>query len=150
MNDPADAAPTLTAPHRFELRVYYEDTDLGGVVYYANYLRFIERARTELLRALGVVQSDLKETSGLMFMVRRCAIDYRGSARLDDELIVETSPIAIGGASLDLRQTVLRKADGAVLVEATVQAACVTEAGRAARMPKDLRARLMAFAETAG
>ncbi len=130
------------APHRFELRVYYEDTDLGGVVYYANYLRFIERARTEMLRALGVVQSDLKDKAGLMFMVRRCSIDYRGSARLDDELIVETAPSAIGGASLELDQKVFRKGDDALLVEARVLIACVTAEGRAARMPRDLRALL--------
>lgn len=139
---PSAAPDRAPSPHRFELRVYYEDTDLGGVVYYANYLRFIERARTEMLRDLGVVQSALKDEAGLMFMVRRCTLDYRGSARLDDLLTVETAPVSVGGASLDLDQRVLRKADGALLVAARVQIACVTAEGRAARMPADIRALL--------
>ena len=126
-------------PHRFEVRVYYEDTDLGGVVYYANYLRFIERARTEMLREIGVVQSTLKDMAGLIFMVRRCAVDYRGSARLDDRLVIETTPTSVGGASIELEQNVMRADDAAALVSATVQVACVTVAGRPARLPLEIR-----------
>jgi acyl-CoA thioester hydrolase len=128
--------------HAIEIRVYYEDTDLAGIVYYANYLKFIERGRTEMLRAAGVSQSRLKEETGLVFAVVHVAIDYRAPARLDDLLRVETTVTALGGASLTMRQRVMR--DGAVLVEATVRLACVGPDGRACRLPGSLRAALAA------
>src|SRR5690348_18172653 len=92
--------------HHFPLRVYYEDTDAGGVVYHANYLRFAERARTEALRVMGIPHAELVERHGMMFMVRRAEVDYVRPARPDDSLVIETETLAIGGASLSLRQTV--------------------------------------------
>ncbi len=76
--------------HRFPVRVYYEDTDAAGIVYYANYLKFIERARTEMMRLYGVEHEKARQSGGAAFIVRRCEIDYRAPARLDDELVVET------------------------------------------------------------
>ncbi|MGH7094988.1 MAG: YbgC/FadM family acyl-CoA thioesterase, partial [Stellaceae bacterium] len=76
------------AGHRFPVRVYYEDTDAGGVVYHANYLRFAERARTELLRSIGFSHSRSHAESGIRFVVRRCMVEYRAAARLDDALTV--------------------------------------------------------------
>jgi acyl-CoA thioester hydrolase len=90
------------------IRVYYEDTDAGGVVYYANYLRFCERARTEWLRALGFDQRKLLETESLAFVVTRVEADYRRSAELDDELDVITSIAKMGAATLTFNQTVMR------------------------------------------
>src|SRR5713101_5932994 len=92
--------------HRFGLRVYYEDTDAGGVVYYANYLKFAERARTEMLRHIGFEQEALRRATGRVFAVRRCSADYLAPARLDDELIVETRLTALGGASLEVEQEI--------------------------------------------
>src|ERR1700722_11868362 len=94
--------------HHYSLRVYYEDTDAGGVVYHANYLRFAERARTEALRALGVPHQEMTSQHGVMFMVRRIKVDYLGPALLDDSLDVITEPVAIRAASVDLRQRVVR------------------------------------------
>ncbi len=100
--------------HTFGLRVYYEDTDLAGIVYYANYLRFIERARTEWVRELGIDQVRLKAESGTVFAVRRIEADYLMPARFDDELVVRTETEAVTGARLVLRQTVWRGAGPAV------------------------------------
>src|SRR5271154_7207748 len=96
-------------PHRYTLRVYYEDTDAGGVVYHANYLRFAERARTEALRDLGVPHAEMAEQHGLMFMVRRVKLDYLKPARLDDSLLVVTRPLEIRLASMDLQQSFVRR-----------------------------------------
>jgi len=122
------------------VRVYYEDTDAAGIVYYANYLKFAERARSEWLRELGGGDAKALRASGLMFVVRRCAIDYRQAARLDDLLEVETRVTGYAGATLELEQTVRR--DGADLVAMTVTLACVNSAGRPARLPPALRAAL--------
>src|SRR5665811_1175160 len=92
--------------HRYAVRVYYEDTDAGGVVYYANYLRFAERARTEALRELGIPHAELVERFNLMFVVRRVEVDYLRAARLDDSLVIETATLAVGGATVLLRQDV--------------------------------------------
>ena len=124
--------------HRLALRVYYEDTDAGGLVYYANYLKFAERARTEWLRALGFENSGLAESAGASWVVRRCEIDYLSPARLDDEVEVRTRVVALGGASADLEQTVLR---GAVdLARLLLRLAFVTPAGKPRRLPASLRA----------
>jgi acyl-CoA thioester hydrolase len=93
--------------HRLRIRVYYEDTDAAGIVYHAAYLEFAERARTEMLRCLGLEHASLRARFGLTFAVRRCAIDYRAPARLDDLLEVETRLVRLGGASLELAQRVL-------------------------------------------
>jgi acyl-CoA thioester hydrolase len=124
--------------HAYPLRVYYEDTDAGGVVYHANYLRFAERARTEALRALDAPHAQMASLHGLMFMVRRVKVDYLAPARLDDSLTVLTETRSIRGASAELRQSVTRA--GAVLVALDVQLACVGIAdGRPARIPQRWR-----------
>ena len=123
--------------HRMEIRVYYEDTDLAGIVYYANYLRFIERGRTEWVRALGVDQSKLKRETGLVFAVRRVEADYLIPARFDDVLTVETRPVRVGGAKIEVDQAVLR--GETVLFTARVTLAVLTEAGRAGRLPAEIR-----------
>ena len=129
-----------TSPaHTLSVRVYYEDTDFSQAVYHANYLRFLERGRTEMLRALGVHQSGLREESGLSFAVRRLTIDYLRPARMDDFLTVETRPREIRGASLVLAQRVLRGDDVVVTAEVTVAA---VKAGRAVRIPDRLRAEM--------
>jgi acyl-CoA thioester hydrolase len=117
------------------VRVYYEDTDFSGVVYHASYLRFMERGRTEMLRAAGIEQANLD----FGFAVRAMQIEYLKPARMDDELTIETTTRAIGGATLDLDQRVLRGEE--VLVTASVRIACIAE-GRPARMPKEIRAKL--------
>ncbi|HVO00629.1 MAG TPA: tol-pal system-associated acyl-CoA thioesterase [Candidatus Cybelea sp.] len=128
----------LAPTHRYKLRVYFEDTDAGGVVYYANYLKFAERARTEMLRAAGIEHARMVAEEGLMLVVRHCAADFRRSARLDDELEVETRLSEIAGASLSLAQTIRR--DGETLVELSVTVACISREGRPRRIPKHLRA----------
>lgn len=120
------------------VRVYYEDTDAGGVVYYANYLRFMERARTEWLRQLGFGQDALMRESGIVFAVRRVEIEYLRPARLDDALMVETELEALSRVSLGFRQRILRAA--AVLSEASVQVVCLdSEKFRPTAMPSDIR-----------
>ena len=128
------------ATHSLTVRVYYEDTDLGGVVFYANYLKFIERGRTEALRALGVDQSALK-AAGLVFVVRRLTAEYLSPARFDDVLEVGTRIIGVAGASVEMAQEVRR--DGAALFGATVQVACMDLSGRPRRLPTEVRARLV-------
>jgi acyl-CoA thioester hydrolase len=127
-------------PHLLPIRVYYEDTDFSGVVYHASYLRFMERGRTEQIRALGVDQRELFDgQTPLAFVVRRMAIDWLRPALMDDEIIVETQPVLARGASLELAQRVLRGEE--VLVTADVTVACVG-GGRARRIPEALRKRL--------
>lgn len=126
--------------HQFELRVYYEDTDAGGIVYYANYLKFAERARTEMLRDLGFSHFALECSLGLAFVVRRCVVDYRYPARLDETLIIQTLIGKIRGASFDLHQRIFR--DNLVTASLEVTLAMVDETGRAARLPKALIAAL--------
>lgn len=127
--------------HEFPIRVYYEDTDLAGIVYYANYLKFIERARSEWVRSLGVDQLALKRDAGLVFAVRRVEADYLRPAHFDDELVVKTDLASFGGARLVLEQGVWRA--GERLFGATVTLVCLTEAGGPARLPADLRRRLV-------
>jgi len=122
------------AGHRFAIRVYYEDTDAGGVVYHANYLGFAERARTEALRDLGVPHAQMQREHGLIFMVRRVKLDYLAPARLDDSLSVLTTVTAVRGATVELRQQILL--DDRLLVNAELQLACVqAEVGRPGRIP---------------
>ncbi len=123
--------------HQITIRVYYEDTDLAGVVYYANYLRFIERARTEALRDLGIDQAALKRDRGLVFVVRRLTIDYLAPAVFDDLLEVRTRITRLRGASLEMAQEVRRGDD--CLIRAAVTVACMDGAGRPQRLPGDVR-----------
>lgn len=126
--------------HDFPIRVYYEDTDLAGIVYYANYLKFIERARTEWVRGLGIDQGRLKAEEGIVFGVRRVEADYLRPAKFDDELTVVTRPEAVTGARIVLDQSVLR--GGEVLFQAHVTLVCLTDTGHAARVPPELRLKL--------
>ena len=126
--------------HRFPLRVYYEDTDLAGIVYYANYLKFIERGRSEYVRALGIDQVELKEGRGLVFAVRRVEADYLSPARFDDRLEVLTAIGQIGGARLVMAQRVMRGEE--ILFTAQVTLVLMSLEGRPARIPADIRARL--------
>jgi len=132
--------------HVMPLRVYYEDTDAAGIVYYANYLRFAERARSEFLRLLGIDQRALRERDGLVFAVRRAALDYRAPARLDDLLELRSTLTAVRAASVEALQRVVL--DGHLLVDIRVQVAAVAVAsGRAARLPAGVRRRLEDFCE---
>ncbi len=124
--------------HLFSCRVYYEDTDLAGIVYYANYLKFIERARTEWVRDLGLDQARLKAEQGLVFAVRRVEADYLRPAKFDDLLTVETSLEKIGGARLELSQVVRRSDEE--LFRAQVVLVAISDTGAPARLPADLRA----------
>jgi acyl-CoA thioester hydrolase len=127
--------------HAYTLRVYYEDTDAGGVVYYANYLRYAERARTEALRELGIPHAALVARHGLMFVVRRIKVDYLRPARLDESLTVVTESLAVGGASVVLRQEVRNSAGTCAVLE--VQLACVPPNGdKPARLPPPWRSAL--------
>jgi acyl-CoA thioester hydrolase len=124
--------------HRFGLRVYYEDTDLAGIVYYANYLKFIERARSEWVRGLGIDQVALKKTQGRVFAVRRVEADYLAPARFDDWLEVTTAPEAATAARLTLRQEVWRAAER--LFAARVVLVCLNADGVPTRLPPQVRA----------
>jgi acyl-CoA thioester hydrolase len=118
------------------VRVYYEDTDFSGRVYHASYLRFLERGRTEWLRARGVGHRELAEASGVVFAVRSLKIEYLAAALMDDLLRVETSLAAARGASIEFRQRVLRGDEE--LVTALVLAAAIRD-GRPVRLPASLR-----------
>jgi acyl-CoA thioester hydrolase len=126
--------------HRFDLRVYYEDTDLAGIVYYANYLKFIERARSEFVRGLGVDQVAMKQDLGIVFAVRRLEADYLLPALFDDTLCVHTIVHNVSGARIVLGQDVLR--GETLLFTANVTLVTLSDAGRPARIPADIRRRL--------
>ena len=143
MNDVSKTRPAPGAPmatHRQAIRVYFEDTDAAGIVYYANYLKFAERARTDMLRDLGISHAEMMKRDGLVLVVRRCEIDYLKPARLDDLLTVETEAAKLGGASVDLRQRVLRDSD--VLAELKVLVVCIGQDGRPHRIPDYVRGAL--------
>jgi len=118
------------------VQVHYEDTDMGGIVYHANFLKFIERGRSAWVREMGVDQNALR-AAGTVFVVRRIAAEYLAPARLDDALDVGTETVRATGARLELEQSV-RRGD-ALLFRATVVLACLTEAGRPARLPAAIR-----------
>lgn len=127
--------PVFTWP----VRVYWEDTDAGGIVFYANYLKFFERARTEWLRSLGVMQSGLRESAGGMFIVSETSVRYLAPARLDDELLVTARLEASGRASLIIAQQALRADTGALLCEGTIRIGWVDAATlRPGRIPADV------------
>lgn len=134
------------APFTWKVRVYYEDTDAGGVVYYANYLRYFERARTELLRAAGVDRALMAAQSNTGFVVHRAQVEYRRPARLDDDLLVSTSIVHLAAASADFSQTVLRH--GNVLCEAKISIVHVQFDGpKTQRMPQHLVTALRPFVQ---
>ncbi|PWC37932.1 acyl-CoA thioester hydrolase [Azospirillum sp. TSO35-2] len=136
--------------HRFPLRVYYEDTDAGGIVYHANYLCFAERARSEMLYLLGFRQTEMAapggDATGVSFAVRRATIDFDAPAKLEDTLEVETRIVDIRGASFAVAHIIRR--DGRVLARADLQLVTINRAGRAVRLPEPVRAAMAALYET--
>lgn len=128
--------------HIFHTRVFYEDTDMAGIVYHANYLKFIERARSEALREHGVDQNAMK-AEGLVFVVRSMIVDWRAPARYEDLLTVRSSALVIKRATADLRQTVLR--GDALLFQADVRIACMDAGGAPRRIPAPALAALAAL-----
>jgi acyl-CoA thioester hydrolase len=136
MSEPTPSIGVWTAGvHRLAVRVYYEDTDFTGVVYYANYLKFLERGRTDALRSAGVRHDDLLQLeTPLGFVVRKITAEYLKPARIDDALIIETRFTAAKAARLSVEQSVLRGEE--TLLTASVDAACIDLAGRPRRLPK--------------
>lgn len=131
--------------HLHGQRVYFDDTDAGGVVYHASYLRFAERARTEMMRLVGLDHPRMMAERGLVLAVRRAAVDYLRPARLDDLLVVRSEVTAVGGASLDFRQEVWRDGDERALALLDVRLACMALLGGVARLPDDIRGLLVNF-----
>lgn len=119
--------------HRFPVRVYFEDTDLTGVVYHANYLRYLERARSDMLLAAGIDQRAAFDAGEGAYAIRRVGLDYRAPARLGEELLVASRLVALRAAAVVIHQRVMRGAS--MLAEAEVEAAFVTSAGRPRRQP---------------
>ena len=138
---PDAAGAPQPEPFIWPVRVYYEDTDAGGVVYYANYLKFTERARTEWLRTCGFEQTDLAEKHGVIFVVRSVAIDYLKPARFNDSLQVSVELIKVGAGHIRLAQRVLRGEE--VVATGAVTVACVSvRTMRPVRMPRSLAEKL--------
>lgn len=136
-------ANEMPAAFHWTVRVYYEDTDAGGIVFYANYLKFFERARTEWLRALGIGQQELIEQQGAMFVVKNADVDYRAPARLDDEITVATTIEKLGRASVQFRQEAWRGEQ--LLTTASVKVGCVDAATMRPRsLPDDVAAKMQA------
>lgn len=120
----------------WKVRVYWEDTDGGGIVYYANYLKFLERARTEWLRSQGHSQSGQLRERGLAFVVIGLSIEYHRAARLDDEITITVGPQRVGGTVMRFDQSIYRNTPGDLLVSAQVRVACIdTRTLRATRLP---------------
>lgn len=134
--------------HVFPVRVYYEDTDAGGVVYHANYLRFAERARTELLRLLGFAHEDALRAHGFAWIVRTAEMEFMRPARLDDSLTIRTGLLDLSGARADIRQTVM--CAGAQLASLKLRLVCVNQSGRPVRLPGEVRSALAPFQRTDG
>ncbi len=130
---PAPSGQFVGPSHLFGLRIYYEDTDLSGVVYHANYLRYMERARSDMLRLAGIDQRTAQEGGEGAWAVTDLKIRYQAPARLDDILTVESRVVAVRGASVDIVQTIRR--DDVVLTEGAITAAFVAPNGRARRQP---------------
>ena len=132
--------------HQMNVRVYYEDTDMGGVVFYANYLKYMERGRTEWLRALGVNQSDLAASEQRGFMVVRVDVRYISPARLDDLLQIESEVTRMGRASLHFAQSVSR--NGELIAQSNIQVCCVETVNmRVAAIPESVRIKLAAITQ---
>jgi acyl-CoA thioester hydrolase len=121
-----------------DVRIYYEDTDAGGVVYHANYIKYMERARTEYFRSHGFFVAELA-VNGFLFPVVRLEVDFKAPAFHDDLLSVTTSPIRIGGSSVTLCQKIARQEDAKLLVVGLVTLACMGTSLKARRIPLDIR-----------
>jgi acyl-CoA thioester hydrolase len=144
LDQPAEGR-IVAAAHRFPLRVYFEDTDLSGIVYHANYLRYMERARSDMLRLVGIDQRAHQEKGGGAYAVTALNMRYRAPARLDDALVVVTTLQTVRAASVDIQQRVMRGTT--ILTEADVTAALVAQSGRPVRQPKEW---IAAFAQVMG
>lgn len=131
--------------HRYPVRIFYEDTDAGGIVYYARYLHFAERARTEILRLAGIEQSELRARHDVIFAVRRCTADYRRPAHLDDLVEVRSRLTLLRGAQLSTVQSIWRA--GEELVRLVVDLAALRGDGRPTRIPAPVRAALEPFVQ---
>jgi acyl-CoA thioester hydrolase len=134
-------AADMPSVFTWTVRVYYEDTDAGGIVYYANYLKFYERARTEWLRSLGIDQQTLRDRDGAIFVVRSANIDYRASARLDDEVTLTLNVEKLGGASVQFTQQAWR--GDTLLSSADVKVGCIDAATMRPRSLPDVAAAKM-------
>jgi acyl-CoA thioester hydrolase len=136
--DPAPDSGTFRgAVHILPVRVYYENTDAGGIVYHSDYLNFAERARTEMMRRFGLSHRDLMAEAGVGFAVQHADVTFHRPARLDDLLMVETRILEVGGASMRVRQDIRR--DGDLLVAVALRLAMVNDRGRPGRIPNSLR-----------
>ncbi|MFA7404364.1 MAG: YbgC/FadM family acyl-CoA thioesterase [Pelobacteraceae bacterium] len=129
-----------------EIRIYYEDTDSGGVVYHANYIKYMERARTEYFRSHGFFVAELAK-NGFVFPVVRLEIDFKSPALHDDLLVVTTTPLRVGGSSITLSQKIVRQIDNRLLVDGVVTLACISPALKARRIPLEIRTMLEAEQE---
>jgi acyl-CoA thioester hydrolase len=132
---PAEPDATRAQPFSWPIRVYYEDTDSGGIVYYANYLKFMERARTEWLRSLGFTQRELAQNEGILFVVRSVEIEYLKPSRFDDRLQVTVEPVKVGAGQIVVAQEVWRAQE--TVASANVRLACLNAATmRPVRIPQ--------------
>lgn len=127
--------------HTIEVKIYYEDTDVGGVVYYANYLRYMERARTEYMAAHGASVKDLME-QGILFLIARVEIDYRSPSRYGDTIVVETWVPEVSAATVTFQHVMKEKATGRLIAECMAKAVCVDSTNRPRRIPKDVAEKL--------
>lgn len=134
VNDPTALGHFEGAAHHYPVRVYFEDTDLSGVVYHANYLRFMERARSDMLRAVGIGQRAAFDDGEGVYAVADLSIRYRAPARLDDDLTVVSTVVAVGGATATIHQRVMRGVE--ILTDARVTAAFLSRDGRPRRQPR--------------
>lgn len=137
----SSASSIINGKHRLLIRTYYEDTDSGGIIYYANYLKFAERARTEMLRETGYGHNETWKNDGISFVVRACSVEYYKPGKLDDILEVESEVIEIRPASLRLCQIVKREGD--ILVGMEIKLACIGLNGRVVPIPKKLRDQML-------
>ena len=127
----------MTKIYEYKFKIYYEDTDSGGVVYYANYLKFIERARTEIIKSLGFSNTNLREKFNLFFIVKYCNINYKKPAKLEDELIVFTSVVSLSKTSLVMKQDIKRHDD--LVAEAEICLVAVDMKGKPTKIPEELK-----------
>jgi acyl-CoA thioester hydrolase len=127
----------IVPPHKLKIRVYYEDTDAGGIVYHARYLAFAERGRTEMLREAGYAHAQIFREKGIAFAVVSMKIDYKAPARLDDLLTLESLVVRVGGASMEIQQDIYR--DGQLLTEIRVTLVCIDSGFKAVRVPAEIR-----------
>ena len=124
------------------IRVYYEDTDHGGVVYYANYLKYMERARSEFLRSAGLELDAIEDEFGVMFAVRQANVSYHAPARFNELLNVESALVEMRGARIAFQQHIYRQSDGQLLTHGDIQLACISRDGSVSRIPKTVLERL--------